>query len=101
MTDNPIIDIVESMYDTTMSIIDSEIEDIHEAQMSLLLDESYIPILDDDAENRSSDIDISKLDMSAYDIEDGEFGMIDIMDKDIEDIDVDENEIFDDEGVII
>lgn len=95
--DNEIIDIAESIYGSEMNRVDTCIEEINEAENSLLLSESYIPILDDDAENvNTDDIDDEELDnyLSDEDIIDN-----DEVD-DLDDIDIDNDELFDNEGIL-
>lgn len=94
---NDIIDIVESVYSSEMSCVDAHIEDINEAENSLLVSESYIPILDDDADN----VDVEDIDDEELDnyLSDDDFIDNDDID-DLDDVDIDNDELFDDEGIL-
>ena len=95
--DNEIIDIMESIYGSEMNCVDVHIEELNEAETSLLLSESYIPILDDDAESiNTEDIDDEELDNYLSDVDVINNDDVD----DLDDIEVDNDELFDDEGIL-
>lgn len=95
--DNEIIDIMESIYGSEMNCVDVHIEELNEAETSLLLSESYIPILDDDAESiNTDDIDDEELDNYLSDVDVINNDDVD----DLDDIEVDNDELFDDEGIL-
>lgn len=95
--DNEIIDLMESVYGSEMDCVDLHIEELNEAENSLLLSEGYIPILDDDAEDLDpDDIDDEELDNLSNDDDLIDNDEID----DLDDVDIDNEDLFDDEGIL-
>ena len=93
--DTELLDVLESMYDPEQAILDQELEDIHEAEESLLYGD------DDDVESMIDD------DIDTEDLDDDSEESFDTMESD--DIDsvnesaeepITEADLFDDYGVI-
>lgn len=60
--DTELLDIMESMYDPEQAILDQELEDIHEAEQSLLYgdDDDIEAMIDDDIDTDDFDDNIEK-----------------------------------------
>lgn len=81
--DNEIIDLMEGCYSAENTIIDQDIEDEYEAEEGMkVIDDDYIPILDDDVDSMGDiedDID-DPLSESALDLADGDNENVDLRD---------------------